>query len=206
MLGMSIVLSYDKVFDFSRGLFTSQHALLHPLTIEEYLADEEISPIRHEFVAGQVFAMVGSTRAHNRVTLNIAVFLRRHLRGTSCEVHVSDIKVRVEAADAFYYPDVVVSCEPFDPKSAFLNEPTLVVEVLSPSTENIDRREKRLNYQKLPSLKEYMLVASDEIRVEVYRRAGENCWELDVYGPEDEAVVLTSVGARLPLAEIYGDG
>ncbi|MBN2700972.1 MAG: Uma2 family endonuclease [Methylothermaceae bacterium] len=184
----------------------SQHAFLHPLRIEDYLAGEEISDIRHEFVAGQVFAMVGSTRAHNRVAGNIFAFLHRHLRGTPCEVHMSDIKVRVEAADAFYYPDVVVSCEPFDPKSVFLNEPTLVVEVLSPSTENVDRREKRLNYQKLPSLKEYMLVAPDETRVEVYRRAGENLWELDVYGPEDELVALASVEARLPLAEIYGEG
>jgi len=183
----------------------ARHARIEAVSVEDYLAGEQIAEIRHEYVAGQVFAMVGATRAHNVVALNIAAFLRRHLRGTPCTAYISDMKVRVEAADAFYYPDVVVSCEPLVPTATFLREPLLIVEVLSPSTETIDRREKRLNYQKLASLREYVLVAPDVVRVEVFRRRGEGFGELDVYEAGDEAVVLESVDVRLPLAEVYAE-
>ncbi|BCX80450.1 hypothetical protein MIT9_P0023 [Methylomarinovum caldicuralii] len=183
----------------------TQHALIETVSVADYLSGEQASAIRHEYVAGQVFAMVGATRAHNVVTLNIAAFLRHHLRGTPCTAYMSDMKVCVEAADAFYYPDVAVSCEPLPPQGMFLSEPVLIVEVLSPSTANIDRREKRLNYQKLSSLREYVLVSPEEIRVEVYRRGGEGWAELDVYEAGDETVALNSVAAKVPLAEIYLD-
>lgn len=181
----------------------TQHARVPSLSVADYLEGERHSEIRHEYVAGRVFAMVGSTLGHNRVAMNMTFLLRNHLRGTPCSAYMSDVKVRIEAADAFYYPDVVVSCEPANPRDLFLKAPVLVVEVLSPSTENIDRREKLLNYQKLPSLKEYVLVSPDEIRVEVYRHRGTLLGEVEIHGPADESVVLTSVEARLPLAEIY---
>lgn len=181
----------------------TRHAILDYIQVEEYLEGEQHSEIRHEYVAGQVFAMVGGTLGHNRVTLNIASFLNRHLRNGPCTAYMSDVKVRIEAADAFYYPDVVISCECTDPTSLYLESPVLVVEVLSPSTENIDRREKLLNYQKLPSLKEYVLVSADEMRVEVYRRSGDRLAEVVAYGPEDTVLNLDSVEARLPMGEIY---
>ncbi len=178
-------------------------ARLDLISAEDYLEGEQHSQIRHEYVAGRVFAMVGGTLGHNRVTLNIASFLNRHVRDSSCTAYMSDVKVRIEAADAFYYPDVVVSCERTDPRSLYLESPVLVVEVLSPSTENIDRREKLLNYQKLPSLKEYVLVSADEMQVEVYCRNGDRLAEVVAYGPEDTVVNLDSVEARLPIEEIY---
>jgi len=181
----------------------TQHARVPLLSVADYLEGERHSEIRHEYVAGRVFAMVGGTLAHNRVALNIAAFLHRHLQGTPCSAYMSDVKVRIEAADAFYYPDVVVSCEPADLKDSFLKAPVLVVEVLSPSTENVDRREKLLNYQKLAGLREYVLVSPDEVRVEVFRRVGAAFGEVAIHGPEDTGVDLMSVDAAVPLAEIY---
>ncbi|BCX88593.1 hypothetical protein MIN45_P0962 [Methylomarinovum tepidoasis] len=181
----------------------TQQARIPYITVEDYLEGELHSDIRHEYVAGQVFAMVGSTLGHNRVVGNIATFLNSRLRGTPCSAYVSDVKVRIEAADAFYYPDVVVSCEAADLSALYLTEPVLVVEVLSPSTETTDRREKRLNYQKLPSLKEYVLVAPDAVQVEVYRRGQAGWEEVEIYGPEDTAVRLVSLDLAIPVAEIY---
>ncbi|BCX82985.1 hypothetical protein MIT9_P2576 [Methylomarinovum caldicuralii] len=181
----------------------TQQARIPYITVEDYLEGEPRSDVRHEYVAGQVFAMVGSTLGHNRVAGNIYTRLRRHLHGTPCSVYMSDVKVRIKAADAFYYPDVVVSCEAADPSALYLTEPVLVVEVLSPSTETTDRREKRLNYQKLPTLKEYVLVAPETVQVEVYRR-GQGGWEeVEIYGPEDTAVRLISLDLAIPVAEIY---
>ena len=179
----------------------TQKAKLDWISVEDYL--EGRSPVRHEYIGGRVFATVGGTLAHNRIAVNITSVLHRHLRGTPCAVYMSDVKVRVSAVDAFYYPDVVVSCEPYRPESLYLEEPILIVEVLSPSTEAVDRREKLLNYQKLPLLREYLLVASEEIRIEVYRRGGDRFGEVELYGPEDRAVPLASVELELPLGEVY---
>ncbi|HEB78796.1 MAG TPA: Uma2 family endonuclease [Methylothermaceae bacterium] len=180
----------------------AKHAVIETISVADYLAGEEIAEVRHEYVAGQVFAMVGATRGHNLVAGNVFAFLRRHLRGSPCSTYMSDMKVRIEAADAFYYPDVMVSCEVLPLDAVYLEQPILIVEVLSPSTENIDRREKWLNYQKLSSLREYVLVSPDALQVEVYRQ-GDGFTGLDCYDATDEAVTLTSVDARMPLAEIY---
>jgi Uma2 family endonuclease len=112
------------------------------------------------------------------------------------------MKVHIEAADAFYYPDIVVSCEPRDDKALFLKAPLLIVEVLWPATENIDRREKRLAYQRLESLREYVLAAQDTRRVEVYRKRESGNWEVDSYGG-NESAVLHSVELTLLLDRIY---
>ena len=186
-----------------RETIMPQHARLRTISVEEYLQGELQSDIRHEYVAGQVFAMVDGTLGHNRISLNIAAWLQRHLGKGPCQTYMSDVKVRIEAADAFYYPDVVVSCERTDPGVLYLSAPLLVVEVLSPLTENVDRQEKRFNYQKLASLEEYVLVAAEAVNVEVYRRGGEGFAEVEIYGPEDGAVALRSVKAHLPLADVY---
>ncbi len=140
-----------------------------PLTVEEYLQLEQTSEIRHEYLGGQVFAMSGGSKEHNTITLNIASRVRSHLRGGSCSVFMADMKVRIQLASQrksiFYYPDVIVTCDPDDQDRFFLNYPCLIIEVLSPSTETIDRREKLLNYQTLESLQEYVLVSQDKIQV-----------------------------------------
>ena len=176
------------------------------LTEEEYLRLEGSSPLRHEFVAGQVFAMTGASLRHNVIALNLAATLRAHLRASPCRVFMADARVRVTRAHAHYYPDVVVSCGPelqrLDPEMRAVDDALLVVEVLSTKTEATDRREKLLAYRTLPSIKEYVLVSQEEARVEVHRRQGDVSWEvLEYTGPEE--LELASVGLRVSLREVY---
>lgn len=180
----------------------TSHAQVATLSIQDYLTGEQASEVRHEFIAGQLFSMVGARRAHNVIAGNFFALLHTHLRGGPCQVFMADMKVQVEKANAFYYPDVVVTCEPRDDKALFLSAPPLIVEVLSPTTENIDRREKRIAYQRLESLREYVLVAQDKPQVEVYRRSEASAWEVDIY-EGNETAVLRSLDLELPLAIIY---
>lgn len=170
---------------------------------DDYLEDERHSPLKHEYVAGRVYAMVGSSVAHNRIATNCFSHLQTKLRGGSCGVFVSDLKVRIGRAEAFYYPDVVVSCHPEDlePDGYFIVHPTLVIELLSPSTERIDQEEKLHHYQKLESLREYVLIAQDAMRVQVYRRAAEG-WGAEAPG-EGERLRLDSVDLEVPIDALY---
>lgn len=171
------------------------------LSNDEYLANELATDERHEYVAGRVFAMGGSSDRHNRIALNLASALLNLTRGGPCQVYMSDMKVRVEAADAYYYPDVVVTCDPDDTAPYYKDRPSLIVEVLSPTTETIDRREKLLAYQKLDSLREYALIASDRRRIQVYRRYGGQ-WLLVMY-EDDDSVMLESVHYNFELDVLY---
>jgi Uma2 family endonuclease len=179
------------------------------LTIEEYLKAEDRSQIRHEYLGGQIFAMSGGSKEHNLIALNIASRLRSHLRGGSCSVFMSDMKVKIELASQgkslFYYPDVIVTCDPQDQDRFFLNYPCLIIEVLSPSTEAIDRREKLVNYQTLDSLQEYVLVSQDEIKIEIYRKDTQGNWSVQTLQNSDDEVRLESVGLTLTMADIYED-
>jgi Uma2 family endonuclease len=168
---------------------------------EEYLAGEQHSEVKHEYVAGHLYAMVGASEPHNQVALNLATALKAHLRGGPCRVFISDMKVRVD--DIFYYPDVFVSCDRADDHLYYKTRPVLVVEVVSPSTEPRDTLEKRVAYQSLASVQEYVLAAQDRIEVKVYRRAADG-WDLEVATPGDR-VRLASVGLELPVEQIYED-
>ncbi len=173
----------------------------------DYLVNEAQSASKHEYVAGEVFAMAGASKRHGTLALNIAVALRQHLRGKPCAVWMADMKVRVHSDSAYYYPDVVATCDPHDlspdaPKD-FLQAPKLVVEVLSDSTEPVDRREKLLSYRRLPSLQEYVLVDQARAWVEVFRRTSTG-WTQDIYEAGEE-VRLASLELELPMAELYAD-
>jgi Uma2 family endonuclease len=174
------------------------------LTVAEYLESEKAGSVRHEYLAGQVYAMAGASAAHNLLAGNLFARLRNHLRGGPCQVFISDMKVRIEAADTFYYPDVLVTCDPQDEDDYFKTRPSLIVEVISPSTAVIDRREKLLAYQKLESLREYVLIAQDEMKVEVYRRDAGGHWWLETLVREDE-LRLESVGLSIAMSEVYED-
>jgi Uma2 family endonuclease len=177
-------------------------------TIEEYLQLEQTSEIRHEYLGGEIFAMSGGSKEHNTITLNIASRVRSHLRGGSCSIFMADMKVRIQLANQnksiFYYPDVIVTCDPQDQDRFCLNYPCLIIEVLSPSTETTDRREKLVNYRTLDSLREYVLVSQDEIKVEVYRKDEQGNWSLEILGKDDE-LQLKSVGLNLSMSEVYED-
>ena len=128
------------------------------MTPEEYLAFEEKSPIKHEYVDGKVFPMAGGTDAHNTIALNAAIALRSHLRGTGCQVFISDVKVQPPNR-SYYYPDMFVTCDPADREtSKYKRFPKLIIEVLSSSTEAFDRGDKFIDYQKIESLQEYVLI------------------------------------------------
>lgn len=176
------------------------------LSIEEYLAQEERTQERHEYVGGEVFAMVGATPLHNQISLNLAAALRTALKARPCRVFMSDIKLQVQKADAFYYPDVFVSCGEAVPgkDSKFATDAQLVIEVLSDSTGAYDRGDKLHAYRKLSSLQEYVLVSQDLRRVEVYRRGPGAGWTFLTF-ERDEVVRLASVNTELPLSAIYED-
>lgn len=176
---------------------------LHRLSHDEYLRAEAQSEIRHEFVRGQVFEMVGGTEIHNLISLNIASDLRERLRSRPCRVFMADMKVRIAAADVFYYPDVFVSCDPSDRKPYFKEHPCLIVEVLSETTEGTDRREKFLTYELLESLREYVLVQQSRREVEVFRRASaKGPWTKSIHS-DDQEVYLASLSVSLTLSQIY---
>jgi Uma2 family endonuclease len=180
-----------------------QHAPLPMISVKEYLDGEMVSQIKHEYVAGQVFAMAGVSVRHNLITLNIASRLREKTRGGPCRILAESVKLHVEAADAFYYPDVMVCCEPSDNDDYVKHSPVMVFEVLSHSTASTDRREKLRAYRSLPSLREYVLVDSDRHAVEVYRRK-DGTWWRDVLDPGD-ALAIESLGLILSLDNLYED-
>jgi Uma2 family endonuclease len=170
-----------------------------------YLAWEETQEERHEYIAGEVFAMVGVRQSHNLATLNLATLLRRELKGSPCRVFVEAVKTRIEAADCFFYPDVVVTCDPRDRLTPdYVSHPLLVAEVLSESTAAFDRGRKFAAYRKLESLQDYVLVDLAAQRIEVFRRDVENRWVLYDYGPEDQ-VELASLGLHLPVEALLED-
>lgn len=184
-----------------------QTALIAYFSEADYLAAERAAPIRHEYVAGEVFAMAGASKVHGTLALNAAIALRQHLRGAPCRVWMADMKVRVKADSAYYYPDVVVTCDATDlspdaPKD-YVEAPKLVLEVLSDSTEPVDRREKLLSYRRLQSLEEYVLIDQNKAWVEVYRRTPSG-WVQEVY-EAGESVQLASVDLSAPLADLYAD-
>ena len=173
-----------------------------PTRFEEFMSWIVRQQGRHEFVGGEVFAMGGGTRAHSAVAVNVASALGRHLRGSGCRPYNSDMAVRVEIADAVYFPDVSVSCET-GAEQLFLVEPKLIVEVLSPTTEAYDRGRKFRDYRTLKSLQEYVLVDPERRLIEVFRRSGEE-WTLHAYGAAD-TIPLASVALDLPGAEVFVD-
>ncbi len=187
-----------------------QHARLSYLSEAEYLQGEEGADIRHEYVAGQTFAMAGASKAYNAVSGNLFASLRSHMRGMPCRAYMADMKVRVEHADgvSHYYPDVVVTCSPRDTQpeapANHLLDPILIVEVLSAATETTDRREKMLAYGKLRGLKEYLLVDSQRQSVEIYRKNESGGWDVDIPAA-DETVNLSSINLELGFAGIYED-
>lgn len=179
-------------------------ALKPHISPEEYLAGERQSEWRHEYIDGQVYAMVGASRPHNLIVNALAVALTPAARRKRCQLFSSDMKLRLDFAgqQVFYYPDLMLACDPQDREPYFCTSPCLIVEVLSESTERIDRREKLLAYQTLPSLQAYWLVAQDAPRIEVYRRA--QGW-LPTQHTAGQTLVVDCLEAELGVDEVYQD-
>lgn len=171
----------------------------------DYLAWEAEQPEKHEFVRGETFAMTGARRVHVTVAGNLFAAYKHHLRGTPCRTYMADLKLRVEAADAGFYPDVMVSCDRRDHAAdLYLSHALLVVEVLSDSTAAYDRGGKFAAYRQLASLQEYVVVDVDARRVECFRRDAENHWVLYDYAGEGDCQ-FASIGLTMPLAAVFED-
>jgi len=176
-----------------------------PFGPDDYLAWEQDQPIRSEYVDGEVFAMSGASDAHGTAAGNLFAGLHAHLRGTPCKPFIADMKVHVEAANSFFYPDILVTCDPRDRSaeaSHVKRHPLLIVELLSPSTEAYDRGNKFAAYRTLAALQEYVLVSLEERRIEVFRRDDSGHWVLYPFAL-DEQLELASVGLRCPVAEVF---
>jgi Uma2 family endonuclease len=174
-------------------------------SIEEYLALERISNVRHEYLDGDIFAMAGGTPEHAGTCASLIILLGNAVRDRPCRVYTSDVRVRVQATGLDTYPDISVVCGPVqmdkDDRNAIVN-PVLLVEVTSPSSEGYDRGAKLDHYRRIPALREVVLVAHDMQRVDVWRRREDATWASESHGPGAVAR-LDSLGCELPVAEIY---
>jgi len=175
------------------------------LTIQGYLAFERQSETRHEYLDGEVFAMSGASREHNVIAGNVFGLIWTQFRGRACEVYKESMRVRTPT-DFVAYPDVAALCGEGKFDSSILDtllNPTLIVEVLSPSTEDYDRGTKLPHYQTIPSLSDCLLVAQDRVHVEHYQRQGTGGWRLVELDDPAQTLELASIGCRLALAEVY---
>ncbi len=182
------------------------HAALNlPMTAETFLAWDETQTVKHEFVRGEVFAMAGAGEAHVTTAGNVYAALRRHLKGSPCRSFISDMKLRVEAADAFFYPDVMVTCASADASDATSKgHPVLLVEVLSPSTAAYDRGDKFVAYRRLASLREYALIDPQSRRCDVYRLGADGLWVLHPFEAGQD-LRLASVDLDLPAVTLWDE-
>jgi Uma2 family endonuclease len=176
-----------------------------PLNRQAYLDWEATQAEKHEYIAGEIFAMVGVRRVHALVALTIATRLKAHLKGSRCQTFASDMKLFIAAADAFFYPDVMVTCDERDRRADLaIEHPKLVVEVLSDSTAAYDRGAKFAAYRKLDSLQEYLLIDIDQRRLELYRREADHWLLFDTEGT-GPALQLQSVDLLLTAPEAFED-
>ncbi len=175
------------------------------LTAQAFLAWDESQPMRHEFSQGKVSARHGSDEKHVTAAGNIAIALRAHLRGTPCRTFINDMKLHVDAADAYFYPDVMVTCSKADAADPMIKrEPVLVVEVLSPSTAAFDRGDKFAAYRNLASLREYLLVDTESRRCDLYRMGADGLWVLHPFAPE-ASVLLDSVALSMSAQALWDE-
>lgn len=180
-------------------------ATLTAMTRAEFLAWETVQADKHEYWQGDVFAMVGARQVHVIVSLNVATLLKAHLRGTSCRAYMADIQLEIAAADAVFYPDVLVSCDAADlAADRVLQHPRVIIEVLSESTAGYDRGAKFAAYRRLSSLQEYVLIDPDRLTVEIFRRTDNDDW---LFSTHDSArgLVLKSIDFEASLVDVFED-
>jgi Uma2 family endonuclease len=177
---------------------------LRHVSVEDYLAGELVSQVKHEYLGGYVYAMAGATNAHNRIASNVLGALHGRLRGKPCQPYNSDAKIRVKLPThvRFYYPDASVVCDPNSPDESFQDRPVVIVEVLSRGTRRIDEGEKRDACLTIPTLSAYLLIEQDRPAVSVYRRTDQGFVQ-EAYEVLQAVIPLAEIDTELPLAEIY---
>jgi len=166
---------------------------------QDYLEAEKISDVKHEYFDGEIFAMAGGSKTHQLLTGNIFGEIRNHLKGSPCLTFSSDMKVRLDEGNKYFYPDVVIACEK-ENDEYFIRSPRLIIEVLSNSTRKFDKDLKRKIYQTIPSLEEYVLIEQDHVEIEITRKSED--WHSTYYFLGDD-VTFASIDLTLPVLEIY---
>ncbi len=205
-----LMICYDLTVEGSRYItfMETKVSSLSPQTIltpEEYLASERKATVKSEYLNGEILARSGASLAHTLITGDVATELNIQLRGRECKVITNDMRIRTSPKGAYFYPDIIVFCgEPQFEDHVFdtLLNPVVIIEVLSPSTEAYDRGEKFAHYQALTSLREYILVSQDRIRVEHYRLI-KTQWGQTEFHTHEDVLPLVSIGCELPLRDIY---
>ena len=176
----------------------------HKLSVEEYLQLDRGNPsVRYEYFDGEIRMMAGGKEKHNLISVNAITALRNFSRGSSCRVYNSDMRVKISAT-RYVYPDVTVACDPKVSDEDILENPRLIIEVLSPSTANIDRGRKLSAYRKCPTVEEYVMINSDYKEVEVFRRQEKGFWSFRSFYVGD-TVTLTSLNFSIPVLALYED-
>jgi Uma2 family endonuclease len=206
-----------RLFDWLAGALDHELGVSEPMaaygnaaekrdlfSLEEYFQMEERSEILHEYVAGEIYDMADPSQAHDLISLNLAAPLHLHVRERPCRIYLGrrQLQFRIGEEDFVYRPDVWMACgEVRNAKGEYVDEPCLVIEVLSPSTARYDRREKVASYREIPSIEEYVVVAQKPANVVIYRRAEQ--WKPQVLETLESVLELRTVGLALPLARIY---
>jgi Uma2 family endonuclease len=175
-------------------------------TVEEYLDYENASPEKHEYYQGEIFAMAGAGKRHNLIFSNLFTEIGIRLKGKKCKPYGSDMRTHIPENSLFTYPDISIVCgdiinSPWDKDSNM--RPAVIIELLSPSIKNYDRGEKFTLYRDIPSLKEYILVDTESIHIEVFRLNDNARWELQEYKTIAEILDIKSVGVSVPISDIY---
>lgn len=190
------------------GVMTQPLPQSRRMTIAEYLDFEAAAEEKHEYVDGEIIAMSGGSEASSLITTNIIGVIHSALKGKSCRVYDSNLKVRIGRKHRYRYPDALVICGPTaadadDRRKHTVTNPKLVVEVLSPSTERIDRVQKFADYREIEGFEEYVLVSQHEPTIETFRRQADGAWRLDMQTGMDASTTLGSIGVTLSHAEVF---
>lgn len=172
------------------------------ISVEDYLEGEKASEIRHEYLDGEVYAMSGVCKRHNRIARALLRKLENHLEGSDCETFYGEVKLSVKHLNRFYYPDLIVVCGPDDEHDYYLTKPTIIVEVLSLTTALTDKREKWFAYQEIEGLKEYVMIEQEAERAEVYRKRDDGLWSFIEFESHEE-IEFESINFKMPMAELY---
>jgi Uma2 family endonuclease len=172
-------------------------------TPDEYFAWEEQQEFKHEYIDGEVYAMSGGTTNHSEIASNFNFLLKAHLRGGNCRVLNSDARVSIQASNNYVYPDVSVTCDERDRNNAqFISNPCLIVEVLSSSTEGYDRGKKFEMYRRSSSLRDYVLVSTERVAIDLFRKDDRGEWKFISYAPGD-MVELESINLTFPIEQLF---
>jgi Uma2 family endonuclease len=174
------------------------------VTPQDFLDGEKFSAVKHEYLNGIVYAMAGGTRRHNSIAINIVTALKPRLRGKPCRLQTSDVLIHLQQGEdeRFYYPDVMVVCGQYSPESRKVTDPTIIFEVVSPTTERQDAGEKKDAYLRCESVQTYVLVQPERVEVTVFARRGA-VWDATVYNEMADVIPLPAIEAELPLGEVY---